>query len=256
MMPDRKAREEELHRRLASHYDKDREGTANGRYYSKAWLRHLIQHVDPRRVESLLDIGCGTGILYEVLREEGFQGRYIGTDLSEDMLDIGRKRHPGIDLRRMDAERLDFPDRSFEVTLMRSLLHHVPHPVEAIREMERVTRQTVVLSEPHRNILTEVPRSLAKRFTDHFDEDHTHFTRHQFEMFVRTAGITRFRIYPFGYLAYPWAFTDLIPFARYLPLPFLKVLFKTDEILSVVPLMGEFSWHLVCVCLPRSERSP
>src|SRR3989344_6612166 len=96
---DRKIREHDLHIKLAHEYDEKREGTRNGRYYSKEWLRFMLQQIDLSKTKSILDIGCGTGILYEVLKEEGYQGAYLGTDLSEDMLEVGRKRYNGIELR-------------------------------------------------------------------------------------------------------------------------------------------------------------
>lgn len=251
MKKDRKTREQELHIKLAHEYDERREGTRNGRYYSKEWLRAMLKQIDLTKINSILDIGCGTGILYEVLSEEGYKGSYAGTDLSNDMLEVGRKRYKGIDLRAMDCEKLEFPSRSFDVVFMRSVLHHIPNPVTAIKEMRRVARKTIIIGEPARNIFTSLPRYLLKKLTKHFDEDHTHYSVRQLEKFFKKAGIEKYRFIHFGYLAYPFGFTDILPGTKYLPLIALKGLFQLDLAISHIPVLRYFSWHLTAICKPR-----
>lgn len=247
-MTDRKTREQLLHAKLSHEYEDKREGTRNGRYYSKAWLRAMLSHVDLLKIKSILDIGCGTGILYEVLKEQGYKGSYIGTDLSPDMINVGLKRFKNVDLRVMDCEKLDFPSNSFDLVFMRNVLHHIPTPVKATKEMKRVAKKYVLIAEPTRNILTEFPRYLSKKLTNHFDEDHTHFSVRQLSTLLRKGGINDFRIIHFGYLAYPFGFTDILPGTKHLPLTVLKGLFKVDLALSHVPIINYLSWNMTAVC--------
>lgn len=247
-MTDRKNREINLHSKLAQGYEQRREGTLNGRYYSKEWLRTILNQIELSEVGSILDIGCGTGILYEVLQEEGYTGSYIGTDLSPEMLEVGSKRYNEIDLRVMDCERLDFSDKSFEVVFMRSVLHHSPNPVQAIREMKRVAKKTILIAEPLRNLLTEFPRYLSKKLTNHFDEDHTHYSTAHLQKILKEGGIEKCHLKHFGYFAYPFGFTDILPCTKYLPISILRGLFKLDEAISNVPLLRNFSWHIMAVC--------
>ena len=54
-----------------------------------------------------LDIGCGEGDTVALLGEEfGFET--TGIDMSYKLIDKGKSRHEGVDLRRMEAEFLDF----------------------------------------------------------------------------------------------------------------------------------------------------
>lgn len=253
-MNDRKIREQELHSKIAEDYEERREGTRNGRYYSKEWLRTILKQIELSKARSILDIGCGTGILYEVLQEEGYTGSYVGTDLSPEMLEVGRKSHNGIELRVMDCERLDFDDKSFEIVFMRSVLHHTPDPVEAIKEMKRVAKKTILIAEPLRNIFTELPRYLSKKLTDHFDEDHTHYSITQLQKLLKDGGIEKCHFKNFGYFAYPFGFTDILPCARYLPISILRRLFFLDEAISNVPILRNISWHIIVVCdIKQSE---
>ena len=246
-MKDRKQREVELHAKLAHEYDKKREGTKNGNYYSKEWLRTMLRKIKIKDGDTILDIGCGTGIFYEILKEEGLDCKYTGIDLSLDMINIGKKRYSGIDLRVMDCEHLEFPDHNFDVVFMRSVLHHIPDQTAAIKEMERVGKGLIIVSEPSRNVLTEIPRWMSKKFTQHFDKDHTHFSKKQIKTMLRTGGLGSAKFHHFGYLAYPFGFTDIVPGAKYMPMFLLKVLFKLDILISYVPLINYFSWHLIIV---------
>jgi SAM-dependent methyltransferase len=72
-------------------------------------------------------------------------GRVVGIDHSPGMLDQARAKagQPSSDVlsfRQMDAERLEFPDGSFDVVLSLFALLHFPEPLDAIREMHRVLR--------------------------------------------------------------------------------------------------------------------
>ena len=55
---------------------------------------------------SVLDFGCGTGHLCEVLRRDfGFRGRYTGYDLSGETLALARAHHPGAHFEQRDIFR-------------------------------------------------------------------------------------------------------------------------------------------------------
>jgi ubiquinone/menaquinone biosynthesis C-methylase UbiE len=61
---------------------------------------------------SVLDIGCGTGRTTVPLSLRGFDT--IGIDVSPEMIEFAKKKHPAIDYRVMNACRLDFDDETFE----------------------------------------------------------------------------------------------------------------------------------------------
>ena len=103
-------------------------------YYPEAFGHQLLDWLKENGVkpESALDLGCGTGVLCELLHKEGI--RAAGMDLSEGMISIARASCPEIryDVADMTAYR---PDRKFDlVTCTGDAVNHIPEltDVEAI----------------------------------------------------------------------------------------------------------------------------
>jgi ubiquinone/menaquinone biosynthesis C-methylase UbiE len=97
--------------------------------------------------ETVLDVGCGTGSLaLAAKRVVGGSGAVTGVDASPEMIEIaaGKAAHGGTDVafQTAAAERLPFPDASFDVVLATLMLHHLPAPVrrEFVREAQRVLK--------------------------------------------------------------------------------------------------------------------
>ena len=66
---------------------------------------------------AILDMGCGEGDTAALLaRDFGF--KTTGIDASCKLIENGKKKHPDLDLRRMEAEYLDFESRSFDAVFM------------------------------------------------------------------------------------------------------------------------------------------
>jgi phosphatidylethanolamine/phosphatidyl-N-methylethanolamine N-methyltransferase len=91
----------------------------------------------------ILEVGVGTGISLPYYSDNC---RVFGIDLSEQMLRKARRRvvERRLDnvehLAVMDAERLDFPDASFDVVVAQYVVNTVPNPEAALDEFARVLK--------------------------------------------------------------------------------------------------------------------
>jgi phosphatidylethanolamine/phosphatidyl-N-methylethanolamine N-methyltransferase len=91
----------------------------------------------------VLEVGVGTGISLPYYPDHC---RIIGVDISSEMLEKARRRVEELGLRHverlavMDAERLEFPDGSFDAVAAVCVVNTVPHPEAAMEEFARVLR--------------------------------------------------------------------------------------------------------------------
>jgi len=90
---------------------------------------------------SVLDVGCGTGLVGRALRARGFAGRIVGLDISEASLEIARQSGAYDALEPADLQqRLAFDDAGFGAVVCVGVMTYLPE-VEAVwREFARVTR--------------------------------------------------------------------------------------------------------------------
>lgn len=93
-------------------------------------------------VPSVLDVGCGTGMLSERLLSAFPSCRLTGVDLSPAMVERARARLAGrAEVREADAERLPFHDGAFDLVVCNDSFHHYPDPDRAAFQMWRVLRK-------------------------------------------------------------------------------------------------------------------
>ncbi len=105
--------------------------------------RHAAIAAAERVGGRILEVGVGTGIS---LPEYARANRIVGVDISEPMLRKAQERVDELSLKNvealaiMDAERLSFPDASFDVVVAQYVITTVPNPEAALDEFARVLR--------------------------------------------------------------------------------------------------------------------
>jgi len=109
------------------------------------WRREMLSHVDGRNPGAILDVATGTaGVALALTRRTG--ARITGLDITEPMLRRGHARvvRAGVADRVQlvvgQAERLPFPDRSFDALTFTYLLRYVHDPAATLRELTRVLK--------------------------------------------------------------------------------------------------------------------
>jgi ubiquinone/menaquinone biosynthesis C-methylase UbiE len=136
------------------------------RYTMQArWTRdlraYLFEKAGLKTARRALEVGCGTGALLSDLQTSA---SLHGLDLAPAALTEARIHAPGADLVRGDGLSLPYPDYTFDVTFCHFLLLWVRDPLQAVREMARVTRpggSVLALAEPDYASRIDKPESLA-----------------------------------------------------------------------------------------------
>ncbi|MDQ3607669.1 MAG: class I SAM-dependent methyltransferase [Actinomycetota bacterium] len=141
----------------------DREGTVTGNTYDKygstnpvvkrlmagfhGTLEDLFARTDP---QSLLDVGCGEGVLTHEWAVRLGDRRVVGIDLDDPHLhaEWEGRRAPNLDYRVMKAQELPFTDGEFDCATAIEVLEHVPDPAHTVAEMARVAQRHLLVSVP------------------------------------------------------------------------------------------------------------
>lgn len=106
--------------------------------------RLMCEMLLPKKGDTLLDIGCGTGANLFSFLEMGLE--VTGLDPSPYMLDIASKSlSDRADLHRGFAEDLPFEDNSFNYSCFMTTLEFVEDPKKAIEEVSRVTKDRIFI---------------------------------------------------------------------------------------------------------------
>ncbi len=107
----------------------------------EAALEDLFAAASPA---SVLDVGCGEGVLVHRWAQQLGDGRLVGIDLEEESIQAGWAEHqaPNLEYRVMQAENLPFADGEFELASAIEVLEHVPDPEHTLAEMARCAAPT------------------------------------------------------------------------------------------------------------------
>src|SRR5689334_467917 len=125
-------------------------------WWNRDYLSIVAQRLRFSEAKAVLDVGAGVGHWGRILSHFLPEGaRVIGVDREEAWVKEASARAPragvSFEYRLGTAERLPFPDSSFDIVTCQTLLIHVRDPLDVIREMLRVTRAggLVLLVEPN-----------------------------------------------------------------------------------------------------------
>jgi len=99
--------------------------------------------------ESILDVGCGEGVLTSEWAER-LEGRIVGIDLPDPKLEAEwqKRQRPNLEYKAEEATSLSFTDDEFDMATAIEVLEHVPDPEATVAEMARVAKRWVLVSVP------------------------------------------------------------------------------------------------------------
>ena len=144
-----------------------------------------------RPEDRVLDVCTGTGdVALEFARR---CESVVGIDLSAGMLAVARQKdkEDKVCFLQMDATRLDFADREFDVSAISLALHDMPPQVreKVLREMTRVTKRKIVIVE-YRPSQNSVLRALYISFISLYESKYfPEFARSDFRGLLARCGL-------------------------------------------------------------------
>lgn len=142
--------------------------------------------------EGLLDIGCWTGQLIALLKNNC---RIVGIDISEKPLKTARQLYPGAKFIKASVLNLPFPNGSFSTVAFNDVIEHLPAGSEekALKEIKRVLKpQGKVL------LTTMLDHPLSKLFDPAWVLGHRHYSEKYLTDLLGNSGFRVMRIYKTG----------------------------------------------------------
>ena len=118
--------------------------------------RALDELFDRAEPSSLLDVGCGEGVLAQRWAQRLGGRRVVGIDLEEESIQAGwaARQAPNLEYRVMEAgrgdraENLPFAENEFDLATAIEVLEHVPDPAHTVSEMARCAQRHLLVSVP------------------------------------------------------------------------------------------------------------
>jgi arsenite methyltransferase len=161
-------------------YDKKAAQDIELSYQTPEIVRQRIQTLEAlalRAGEHVLDAGCGTGLLIQGMSSTiGSEGRIVGIDFSDDMLELARHRCEGIDnieLHQGSVTQLPFEDNSFDAVSCIQTLLYVDEVETALSEFYRVLkpggRVAIIETDWRGTVLNSLDHTMTRKILDAWD---------------------------------------------------------------------------------------
>jgi ubiquinone/menaquinone biosynthesis C-methylase UbiE len=139
-------------------------------------VKRLRKQLMSKARGDILDVACGTGMNFPFFPSAG---KITAIDLSPGMLAVARQKavelHLNVAVKVMDAQNLEFADRTFDTVVSALSTCTFPDPIQALREMGRVCRPAGLI------LLLEHGRSRWDWFANYQD-------RHAYQHYQANAG--------------------------------------------------------------------
>jgi len=98
-------------------------------------------------LSSVLDVGCGNGVMFEMIRERKLDLDYLGIDVTEKLLAVARQLFPADAhrFRRLSLYELKKLRNKFDAVVCRHVLEHLPDYAPALQSMYSCARKKVII---------------------------------------------------------------------------------------------------------------
>jgi ubiquinone/menaquinone biosynthesis C-methylase UbiE len=150
-------------------------------------LSDILRKISPylKKEDRIIDIGCGSCEVCKHLQNDG----YAVTPVDVKNRSFFRNIKPII----YDGKKLPFPDNSFDVSLLITVLHHTQDPVAVLSEAKRVSKRIIVMEDLYQGkaqkYLTFAMDSILN--LEFFGHPHTNMTKEEWEHLFKELKLTK-----------------------------------------------------------------
>lgn len=172
--------------RIAAGYDQSWDGK-----WSALMYEEVLQKIDEQPFKTMLDVGCGTGSLLAMVVKQYDNVQVSGIDFSPKMLNVASQVLGNqAELVLGDAEKLPWPDNSFDLLVCNSSFHHYPEPLKVLMEMRRVLKSNgrVIIADPWWSGTIRLLINLYLRTPLNMEGDVRIYSQHEFKWLLSKCG--------------------------------------------------------------------
>lgn len=102
----------------------------------------ILAELEKESFHDVLDCGCGTGSMIQLLHEKYPDKHYVGLDLTPEMIRVAQaKRLSNTEFIVGDSENLPFTEESFDAVICSNSFHHYPNPQNFFDSTYQVLRK-------------------------------------------------------------------------------------------------------------------
>lgn len=114
-------------------------------------LEYLSEFMKYYKINSLFDVGCGTGRVLNYFRRGNSKIKVKGIEPVKAFIDIAIESGiPKKNIIEGYGDSIPLKDKSFDASCEFGVLHHAEHPEKIIEEMIRISRKAIFLSDVNR----------------------------------------------------------------------------------------------------------
>ncbi|MCX6356678.1 MAG: class I SAM-dependent methyltransferase [Candidatus Aureabacteria bacterium] len=190
---------------------------------------------------SVLDIACGDGHYTIRLWDSGHPRALTAVDAAEHSVNVARLNIADRPIRCVvaDARSLPWPDNSFDLVLIQSVLHHVDYQCEIIREAFRLAPRILIHEPNGNNFGVKIIEKVSPYHREHREKS---YTSHQLRRWIEQAG----------------GKVSSVKFAGFVPIfcPdwLARVMKKIEPLIEYTPFLNACGCAVVVLVAAREDR--
>lgn len=101
----------------------------------------ILEELEKEPFDSLLDVGCGTGPMIELLVSKYPEKHYTGADITPKMIEVANAKHLRNTIFQVaDSENLPYEENSFDAVICANSFHHYPNPQKFFDGVHKVLK--------------------------------------------------------------------------------------------------------------------